>query len=113
MPHDRVNVDTCRYFGEPVNIYSLKEGINDGFLTPFKVKQIQTTLDNYVWTPDDTVAEGEIEEGKLYDEPEFNTSIEIREREKKRVAIFMEQMDVDGTSRRPSSGRSRSWSWSL
>jgi type I restriction enzyme R subunit len=37
-PKRRDNVDTYAYFGEPVYIYSLKEGINDGFLTPFKVK---------------------------------------------------------------------------
>jgi type I restriction enzyme R subunit len=86
-------VDTYKYFGEPVFIYSLKEGINDGFLTPFKVKQIQTTLDYYVYTPDDTVVEGEVETGKLYDEPDFNRSIEIREREKKRVEIFMSQIN--------------------
>jgi type I restriction enzyme R subunit len=53
------NVDTYAYFGEPVYIYSLKEGINDGFLTPFKVKQISTTLDEYVYTPDDKLIEGE------------------------------------------------------
>jgi type I restriction enzyme R subunit len=87
------NVNTYRYFGDPVYIYSLKEGINDGFLTPFKVKQIQTTIDYYVYTPDDTVVEGEIEAGKLYDEPDFNRNIEIREREKKRVEIFLSQID--------------------
>jgi len=87
------NVDTYRYFGDPVHVYSLKEGINDGFLTPFKVKQIQTTIDYYVYTPDDTVVEGEIEAGKLYDEPDFNRNIEIREREKKRVEIFMSQIN--------------------
>ena len=76
-PKRKDNVDTYAYFGEPVYIYSLKEGINDGFLTPFKVKQIQTTLDYYVYTPDDTVVEGEVEAGKLYDEPDFNRSIEI------------------------------------
>ena len=63
-PKRKDNVDTYAYFGEPVYIYSLKEGINDGFLTPFKVKQIQTTLDDYVYTPDDTLVEGEIETGK-------------------------------------------------
>ena len=47
------NVDTYAYFGEPVYVYSLKDGINDGFLTPFEVKQISTTLDKYVYTPDD------------------------------------------------------------
>src|SRR6266446_5337413 len=70
-----------------------KDGINDGFLTPFRVKQIQTTLDYYVFTPDDTVVEGEIEAGKLYDEPDFNKIIEIREREKKRVEILMQQIN--------------------
>jgi type I restriction enzyme R subunit len=92
-PKRKDNVDTYAYFREPVYIYSLKEGINDGFLTPFKVKQISTTLDDYVYTPDDTVVEGEIEQGKRYDEPDFNKIIEIKEREKKRVEIFMEQID--------------------
>ena len=44
-------MNTYAYFGEPVYIYSLKEGINDGFLTPFKVKQISTTLDASTSTP--------------------------------------------------------------
>jgi type I site-specific restriction endonuclease len=39
-PKRTINANTYAYFGEPVYIYSLKEGINDGFLTPFKVKQI-------------------------------------------------------------------------
>jgi type I restriction enzyme R subunit len=85
------NVDTYKYFGEPVYIYSLKEGINDGFLTPFKVKRIKTTLDDYRYTSDDTIVEGEIEEGKLYEEKDFNRSIEIVEREAKRVNIFLEE----------------------
>ena len=92
-PKRKDNIDTYAYFGEPVYIYSLKEGINDGFLTPFKVKQISTTLDEYVYTPDDKLIEGEIETGKLYTENDFNKIIEIKEREKKRVAIFMEQIN--------------------
>src|SRR5439155_7492505 len=46
-PKRQENADTYAYFGEPVYIYSLKDGINDGFLTPFKVKQISTTMDEY------------------------------------------------------------------
>ena len=92
-PKRKDNVDTYAYFGEPVYIYSLKDGINDGFLTPFKVKQIQTTMDYYTYTSDDTVVEGEIEVGKVYEEPDFNRNIEIREREKKRVEIFMSQIN--------------------
>jgi type I restriction enzyme R subunit len=92
-PKRKDNVDTYAYFGEPVYIYSLKDGINDGFLTPFRVKQIATTLDDYVYTPDDTLVEGEIEAGKRYEEKDFNRIIEIKEREKKRVEIFMSQID--------------------
>mgnify|MGYP006425809183 CR=1 FL=1 len=83
------NVDTYNYFGEPVYVYSLKEGINDGFLTPFKVKQIDTTIDEYVFTDDDTIIEGGVEEGKRYTETEINRVIEIKEREEYRVKIFM------------------------
>jgi type I restriction enzyme R subunit len=92
-PKRRDNADTYAYFGEPVFIYSLKEGINDGFLTPFRLKQIATTLDNYVYTPDDQVLEGEIETGKRYEEKDFNRRIEIEARERKRVEIFMGEID--------------------
>ncbi len=92
-PGPRGNVDTYAYFGEPVFVYSLKEGINDGFLTPFRVKQIATTLDDYVYTADDSVLEGEIEVGKRYQEVDFNKLIEIKERERKRVEIFMGLID--------------------
>jgi type I restriction enzyme R subunit len=92
-PKRTENVDTYKYFGEPVYIYSLKDGINDGFLTPFKVKQFATTLDDYIWTPDDKVIEGEVEEGKRYREPQFNRTIAIGERERYRVKLFMDQID--------------------
>ena len=90
-PKRQDNVDTYKYFGEPVYIYSLKEGINDGFLTPFKVKRIQTTLDNYIYTSDDQIVEGEVEEGRNYTESDFNRIIEIKEREAKRVQIYMDE----------------------
>ncbi|NVO18824.1 MAG: DEAD/DEAH box helicase family protein [Bacteroidetes bacterium] len=89
-PKRQFNMDTYHYFGEPVYTYSLKEGINDGFLTPFRVKRIQTTIDNYIYTPDDQVVEGEIEYGKKYVESDFNRIIEIREREAKRVRVYMD-----------------------
>ncbi len=92
-PKRQDNVDTYAYFGDPVFTYSLKDGINDGFLTPFRVKQISTTLDEYVYTPDDTLIEGEIEAGRRYEEADFNKIIEIEARERKRVEIFMSQID--------------------
>lgn len=94
-PKRKDNVDTYQYFGDPVYIYSLKEGINDGFLTPFKVKRIKTTLDDYIYTSDDSIIEGEVEEGKLYEEDDFNKIIEIKAREAKRVQIYMDEANPD------------------
>jgi type I restriction enzyme R subunit len=92
-PKRTANVDTYAYFGDPVYVYSLKEGINDGYLTPFKVRQIGTTIDEYVYTADDAVIEGEVEAGKRYVESDFNRAIEIREREAYRVKTFMSMID--------------------
>ena len=92
-PRRTINADTYAYFGEPVYVYSLKDGINDGFLTPFKVQQIATTLDEYVYTPDDLVVEGDIVAGKRYEEKDFNKIIEIKEREAYRVKLLMGMID--------------------
>jgi type I restriction enzyme R subunit len=92
-PKRKDNADTNACFGDPVYTYSLKQGINDGFLAPFKVKQISTTLDEYVYTPDDKLIEGEAETGNLYTEIDFKKIIEIKEREAHRVKIFMDQIN--------------------
>jgi len=92
-PKRKDNVNTYEYFGEPVYVYSLKEGINDGFLTPFRVKQFATTLDEYRYTSDDNLIEGEIEAGKLYEEKDFNRIIEIEARERYRVKLFMDAIN--------------------
>ena len=92
-PKRNENTDTYEYFGEPVYTYSLKEGIQDGFLMPFKVKRIQTTIDEYVYTPDDEVLDGEVEEGKVYTEKDFNRNIIIPERERVRVKEMLNVID--------------------
>lgn len=92
-PKRKDNVDTYEYFGKPVFEYSLKEGIQDGFLTPFKVKRIQTTIDEYVYTNDDEVVEGEVQEGRLYTESDFNKNIVIEARETKRVIELLNSID--------------------
>ncbi len=84
------NGDTYKYFGEPIYQYSLKEGINDGFLTPFKVKDISTTGDKYIFTNDDEVLEGEIDVSKEYTQDDQNKIIEIMGIEKYRVNLFMD-----------------------
>ncbi|HEG0300101.1 TPA: DEAD/DEAH box helicase family protein [Campylobacter coli] len=75
-PKKSDNVDTYRYFGESAYEYSLKEGIEDGFLTPYKVKRITTTLsEGYVYNPDDII-EGELEKG-FYKMSEFERNIHL------------------------------------
>lgn len=92
-PKRNVNADTYAYFGDPVYTYALKEGIEDGFLTPFKVRQMASTIDEYVYDPTDTVLAGEIEEDRKYTEADFNTRLIIEERERSRVLEFMEEVD--------------------
>ncbi|EAM0472071.1 DEAD/DEAH box helicase [Campylobacter coli] len=75
-PKKSDNIDTYRYFGESAYEYSLKEDIEDGFLTPYKVKRITTTLsEGYVYNPDDLI-EGELEKG-FYKMSEFERNIHL------------------------------------
>jgi type I restriction enzyme, R subunit len=87
------NADTYAYFGDPVYTYALKDGINDGYLTPFKVKQIETSLDEYIYDADDEIIEGAVDEERVYTESNFNRVIEMEERERYRVQLFMEEID--------------------
>ena len=87
------NADTYAYFGEPVYTYALKDGINDGFLTPFKVRQIETNLDEYIYSTEDELIEGAVDEARTYTETDFNRIIEIADRERYRVQLFMEEID--------------------
>lgn len=92
-PRRKHNADTYRYFGEPVYTYALREGIEDGFLTPFKVRQMASTIDEYVYDPNDEVIAGEVEVGDSFTEADFNNRIIIESRELSRVREFMSQID--------------------
>lgn len=92
-PKRDANTDTYAYFGEPLYTYALKDGINDGYLTPFKVRQLASTLDTYSFSGEDEVLAGEIDYDRLYTESDFNTRIEIEGREKSRVERFMAEID--------------------
>jgi type I restriction enzyme, R subunit len=92
-PKRKHNADTYAYFGEPVYTYALRDGIEDGFLTPFKVRQMASTIDEYVYDGTDTVVTGEVEDGETFTEGDFNTRIIIPDRELARVREFMGQID--------------------
>jgi len=87
------NADSYKYFGDPVYSYTLNQGINDGFLTPFKVYPIVGTMDEYVYTPGDAVTfKGEPEAGRVYKEGDFNRIITMPQREEKRVQYWMDNI---------------------
>ena len=89
------NVDTYDYFGKPVYEYSLKEGINDGFLTPYKVKRVRTNLDEYVFKSGDRVKQGELDK-QQYDQSEFNRTIVIPERIDATAQSILHLMEPNG-----------------
>ncbi len=75
--------------------YTLKEGVNDGFLAPFKVHPIVGTMDEYLYTPGDgVVVKGEPEQGRLYKEGDFNRIITIPEQ--KRAQYWMDKINPKG-----------------
>ena len=94
-PRRRENANTYKYFGDPVYSYSLKQGIEDGFLTPFRVKISSSNIDTYQFNPNDDV-EGDIDREKTYTERDFyNGNIEIRQRDEHRVKEMLGQMGKD------------------
>ena len=94
-PRRNVNANTYKYFGEPVYSYSLKKGIEDGFLTPYRVKISTSNIDTYQFDPNDDV-EGDIDTEKVYTESDFyNGNIEIRQRDEYRVKEMLGQIGKD------------------
>lgn len=78
-PKNQDNINTYAYFGEPVYQYSLKEGIEDGFLTPYKVKRIRTNLDELVIDDKVEILGGD-KEKDLYELKDFDRKIIVPER---------------------------------
>ena len=94
-PRRKVNANTYDYFGEPVYSYSLKQGIEDGFLTPFRVRVATSNIDTYTYNPSDDV-EGDIDTEKEYTEKDFyQGNIKMRERDEHRVVELLDKIDPD------------------
>ena len=95
-PRREINADTYRYFGEPVYQYSLKQGISDGFLTPFRHCMMRGTIDDYIYSPEDEILSGEVDEGRVYNEVDFYLgNITIKQRDEARVKEFMSHINPD------------------
>lgn len=87
------NVDTYKYFGNPVCEYSLKDGISDGFLAPYRVYRVVTSVDATGWRPED----GEIDRfGNLIPDEEYGTAdfekkVVLNQRTK-RMAMYLKKL---------------------
>lgn len=73
------NVDTYNYFGKPVYEYSLAQGIDDGFLTPFKIKRIKLNIDELALTSGDKVVQWTVKK-PVYTTTDFEKNIIVDER---------------------------------
>jgi len=76
------NRDTYRYFGNPVYTYSLSQGIQDGFLAPFEVRRIISSVDAEGWRPTKEQIDryGREIPDKLYGTPDFERTISLKAR---------------------------------
>ena len=81
-PKETDEVSNIDYFGEPVYTYSLKEGIEDGFLSPYKVVRVDLDIDLQGWRPekDQTDDNGEIIDDRIYNIKDFDRTIVIKNR---------------------------------
>ena len=86
------NGDTYKYFGDPIYEYSLKDGINDGFLTPYKVKRIQTNIDEYKFDPNDIIT-GELEK-QIVALEQFEREVVIPKRTELIAKTILENMNT-------------------
>ena len=80
-PKESEKVSNIDYFGEPVYIYSLKQGIEDGFLAPFKVINITTNIGDG-WRPyqGQTDIFGNVIEDRIYNNRDYDYTIILQDR---------------------------------
>lgn len=83
-PKETNEVSNIEYFGEPIYTYSLKQGIDDGFLAPYKVLRIGLNVDLEGWRPDVTTLDkdGNPIEDRIYNTKDYDRNLVIDERTK-------------------------------
>jgi type I restriction enzyme R subunit len=100
-PKRQDNVDTYKYFGDPLYQYSLRQGIEDGFLAPYRVHRVLTTVDAVGWRP----ADGETDRyervvpDQLYTTPNFERDVVLKKRTEaiaKHLSKFVRDSDPFG-----------------
>ena len=93
-PRETNEISNIEYFGDPVYTYSLKQGIDDGFLAPYKVIRVGLNIDLEGWRPDASIRDrkGNYVEDRIYNTTDFDKSLVIDDRTKlvaKRVSEYL------------------------
>ncbi len=97
-PKETKDVSNIEYFGEPAYLYSLKQGIEDGFLAPYKVVRIDLDRDLSGWRPEDGKVddEGKLIEDRIYNQKDFDRTMVLKQRTAlvaKKVSEFLKATD--------------------
>jgi len=97
-PKETKDVSNIEYFGEPIYIYSLKQGIDDGFLAPYRVIRVNLNVDVEGWRPDvgKKDKDGQEVEDRIYNRKDFDRNLVIDERTNivaKKVSEFLKGYD--------------------
>jgi len=97
-PKETHNASNTEYFGEPIYTYSLKQGIDDGFLAPYRVVRITLNVDVEGWRPEQgkTDKDGNEIEDRIYNRRDFDKNLVIEERTDlvaKKVTEFLKGYD--------------------
>lgn len=97
-PKETKDVSNIEYFGEPIYIYSLKQGIDDGFLAPYRVIRVNLNVDVEGWRPDvgKKDKDGQEVEDRIYNRKDFDRNLVIDERTNivaKKVTEFLKGYD--------------------
>ncbi|MBU4538138.1 MAG: DEAD/DEAH box helicase family protein [Weeksellaceae bacterium] len=95
-PKETKDVSNIDYFGEPIYTYSLRQGIDDGFLAPYKVVRIDIDKDVTGWRPDKGMVDryGNIIEDRIYNQKDFDKSLVLDKRTElvaKKISDFLKQ----------------------
>ncbi|SJM37943.1 Type-1 restriction enzyme R protein [Psychrobacter pasteurii] len=97
-PKETEDVSNTHYFGEPIYVYSLKEGIEDGFLAPYKVIRVDLDVDLLGWRPTagQTDKYGELIEDRVYNQKDFDRTLVIDDRTQlvaQTITSYLERTD--------------------
>ena len=97
-PKETKDVSNIHYFGEPVYIYSLRQGIDDGFLAPYKVVRIDIDRDLQGWRPSrgQTDKHGQVIEDRIYNQKDFDRTLILEKRTElvaRKISEYLEATD--------------------